>query len=428
MLARTAMLALYLGAAAAQQAEEAPVAHGTSFLLLAKGGRCLATSLDDSAVELVSGCEARLASGGAGWRVAWTSLRAPDNRLYLQSGDVLLRALDDESMRAPRGETEDQMEERIARSAQWRIRGSDARAGEVALESTYGTFLRRTSGAVEQGRDPADDSVWWVIKPIPERCPVPTLGTRLASALSQYGWPMEETPSPPSCGPAPTSALQPAPVPVITEPKPSAAPEPAPAPQPQPKQPEVPAATRADPAPKWAEPPNTTPPEPIPAPMPAAEPVATKPARAGPKSAGTSLASVAPLGRRRRGLVLPQLALPQLRLPRLRLPAALTSLRLPTTITSLCLPESVTPLRLREAVASRLPESVKALRIPDAISSLSLPTLPSIRLPSLVVPSFSPRGIYALTTWLVLLSTAAFSGGLTPQNLAALWAGVLGLK
>ena len=125
---RAAALALLLAATAAQLAEHGGVPDGTTFMLAA-GRRCLATTHEGSTMQLVGGCEARLANEGAGgWRVTWTSVRAPGGRIYLRSGDVLLRALDDETLASPvetpdlsrvrarrPGET---AEERVARSAQ----------------------------------------------------------------------------------------------------------------------------------------------------------------------------------------------------------------------------------------------------------------------------------------------------------------------
>lgn len=379
-----------LSATVAGQTEEQPVSDGFTFMLTAKGGRCLATSLDETAVELVAGCEARLASGGAGgWRVAWTSLQAPGNRLYLRNGEVLLRALDDESTMAPKGESEEEMEERIARSARWRVRGSRSRPeGNVALESAYGTFLRRAGDTVEQGRDYGDEAVWWTIVPVPDKCPAPTLSARLVSALSQYGWLGADAPSLPACGPTRTSPS--------STPAPTLEPEelmPAPA---RPAQPD-----------SGGKPPNVqagsakarVPPPPEPTVEPTVSSAAASPAAepSAPPRTEPSAASLArPLGWRRRGVALPSLDLVQ--------------------------------LRGRVAVALRLDDAMAALALPPRLAKLKLPSLPPLpRLPALPTPSIAltPHRVYALTGWVVLLSTAVFSGHLEPSRVGALYTRLL---
>jgi hypothetical protein len=377
-----------LSAAVAEQTEEQPVLDGSTFMLTAKGGRCLATSLDDTAVELVAGCEARLASGGAGgWRVAWTSLQAPGNRLYLRNGEVLLRALDNQSTKAPEGETEEEEEERVARSARWRVRGSRSRPkGNVALESAYGTFLRRAGDTVEQGRDYGDEAVWWTIVPLPDRCPAPTLSERLVSALSQYGWLGDDAPSLPECDPnrTPLTKL-------------------APNPEPEPPMP-APAARQAQPDPaKPAPAAPVTARAPLP-PAPAVEPSAPS-AIEPPAPPSTTLAvdtPARPLAWRRRGVALPSL--------------------------DLVAPKGLDLVQLRGKVVAALHLDDAMAVLPSRLSSLRMPSLPHLpRLPALPAPSFAltPRGVYALIGWLVLLSTAFFSGRLEPSRFGAVYTSLL---
>ena len=383
---RLAVLGLLFVAA---QEEEQPVRDGTTFMLMGKGDRCLATSLDDTAVELVSGCEARLASSGAGgWRVTWTSLLAPGSRLYLRNGEVLLHALDDESTYTPTGETDDEKEQRIERSARWRVRGSPSRdKSEVALESIYGTFLRRAGATVEQGRNYEDDAIWWKIVPVTERCSPPTLGERLASALSQYGWPMDAPPSSPACTQASASSGLEATLTSNADGRASKS-----SPSPPPLRPSQSEAARSNPTPAQAQesltPSQTTPKAEATTNEPAGQPAASRVEPA--KEADTW-----PIGRRRRGLAIPGFSIAQ--------------------------------IRFSPISSSWVTHAVSALSLPSRLPALQmrLPQLPAVPIPSIALNS---HGVYAITSWVVLLSTAVFSGSLElvePRRIGTIYDDVL---